>query len=185
MTKIDILLKVDQNQEFSTSLTKIEIYSKFWANSIFSKILGKIEVFFKILTKISIILSVDQNRHFCKFWPNSRIFDNFVENRDFSKNLTKFEIFRQFSLKSIFPKILTKIYPIFLDIFDPNRHICKFWPKSPFFEILTKTNICGKFLPKILSKIEIFRKCCPRSRFSDNFDQNRDFHKFLPRLRFT
>ena len=34
-----------------------------------------------------------------------------------------------------------------------------------------------------MTKIEVFRKCWPRSRFPDNFDQNRDFHKFWPKSR--
>ena len=64
--------------------------------------------------------------------------------------------------------------------FDPNRH---------FSEILTKTKIWAKFwtksiLPKILTKIKIHRKCWPWSRFTDNFDPNRDirFSKTLTKI---
>ena len=67
-------------------------------------------------------------------------------------------------------QIVTKI-EIFVN-FDQNRD---FW----FLKILIKLDSF-----KILTKIEIFRKFWSKSRFFENYDQNRDFRKFWLKSRF-
>ena len=118
---------------------------------------------------------IDNFRQFCS---KSRFFDNFDHIWEFSTIFTKIYIF----------EILTKSR--FLESFYQNRDICKFWPKSTPFQNFDQNQDWGKFLsqfdfPKILTKIEIFRKCWPKSRFFVNFDKNRDFHKYWPKSKFS
>ena len=149
-------------------MTKIENFRQFWPKSRYFENFDEIRDFYKFWTKIEIFSNFDQNRDFFKFWPKSSIFDNFDQNQDFRHILLKFSW-----------KFFTK--STYLQILYPNWHFC---------EMLTKNKIWVKFrpksiLPKILTKIKIFWKCWPRSRFHDifiNIDLTRNYPTILTKI---
>ena len=81
------------------------------------------------------------------------------------------------------------------DNFDQNGDICKFWPKLTYFEILTiiifsnltKIDISVSFdqnrqIRSILTKIEIFLKLWPNSRFGGKLWPKLNFLKILIKI---
>ena len=70
------------------------------------------------------------------------------------ENFVKIDIFRILFYRSRnFLKILTKI-----ENFDPNQSFSEIFANDEIFQIFTL--------------VEIFKKICPKSRFSENLDQN-------------
>ena len=65
MTKIEILVNFDQNQDISKILTKFQIFQQFSPQAIFSKMLMKIEIFRPKSGYLQILTQVDIFR---KFW---------------------------------------------------------------------------------------------------------------------
>ena len=125
------------------------------------------------------------------------IFRKFHQNRKFSK----------FDINRNFLKILA-IIVIFWKFYQ-NQKFSKFWPKSKFLGNLTEILIFGKFYinKKNLTKIwnlrchrnfwkiwlngncsQIFQskfsKLWKKSKFFENFDQNRKFSELWPILKF-
>ena len=156
--------KFDQNRNFSKLsqiLTNTEFFSKVSPKSNPPKIWPKSKFF----------ENYDQIRNFFEnFDQNPKFFQKFGQNWNFFEKLIKIEIekieiFRKFdsnrNLKNPnFSKILTKIELFF----------SKMWPKSNFFEILTK--------------IEFFSNIWPISKFFEKFHQNRNFRKFQQNRKF-
>ena len=157
-----------------------------------------IEILTFLKKKIKIFLqNFDQYQDFQPFWKNIDIFWNFDKNGGFPKIFTKMnilkiwtkiQIFRKFGLNIIFLKILYHIQ----DFRKKTRHFWIFRSNSGFLKRFPP-KLRFSFL-KISTQIEIFRKFWPKSRFFENFDQNRDFsknstiiqifRKFRPKQRF-
>ena len=67
--------------------------------------------------------------------------------------------------------------------FVQNRYFSKIWPRSKIFEIFEKIGILRKVWPKskIWLKSEFFENS-KKSKFFENFDQNRDFFEVLTKI---
>ena len=112
--------------------------------------------------------------------------------------MTKTKNFRNFRKNGNFSKILT-IIKMFWKIWQKSKifeNFRKFWLNSKFIEKLTKIEIFRKFYPNgIFSKFDqnqnFFQKCYlngifskfskfwPKSKFYENFDQNRNSLKIF------
>ena len=181
----------DQNQHFrkfgrKSRCSKMKMFSH---QRDFSKILTIIDILkifcpisrlSTISTKIEIIENFDQNRDFQIFCPKPAIIPKNADKNKIFKNMAKIKIFQRTSTnieisKTFWPKSKFSIISTRSEIF---RYFF-FLPKPTYLEIFTKIEML-----KYVDQIQILRKYWRKSRFFDNFDQNWNFRKFLPKWSF-
>ena len=144
-----------------------------------------------------------KNRYFSKFWSKSRYFEKFYFNQDFSKILTRIEIVGYLDQnRDVLNKIeiCRRFWPNFKlsPILTKNAVLWNFqklWPESRLSDIWTKIEmfrIKSRFIEdfdqtlnshQFWTKNAVFRKFCPKLRFSHIFTEMEVFGKASPKSR--
>ena len=148
-----------KNFAFGHYLRIISILVNILKNLYFGKKFSKISILVKIIGKSRFWSKLSETSILVWIFCKILILSKFIENIDFGRNFRKSPFCPKFRKTSI---LVQNVEPQFRYNFLEN------------FEF-----------PKILTKIKILRKIWPKSRFSDNFDQNRDSTKFRLNSRFS